>query len=167
MWSSIGMREIGYAFRRLRSNPLFTAAATLTMAIAIGATASVFGLVDGVLLKAFPYREPTRVFAIWESSPLRQFPEFPVAPANYLDWCAQSHAFSGMAAILYRDFIVTGAQDPERVAGMQVTPSYFPVLGVELAQGRWLASDSGGVPEVVIGYGYWQRRFAGARSVLG
>ena len=59
------MRELQYALRRLRGSPGFTIAATLTMAIAIGATASVFGVVDGVLLKAFPYREPDRVSTIW------------------------------------------------------------------------------------------------------
>ncbi len=164
---STALREIRYALRRLSRSPMFTIAATLTMAIAIGATASVFGLVDGVLLKAFPYREPDRVFAIWESSPQRQFPQFAVAPANYLDWRAQNHTFTTLAAIAYRDFTVTGVQEPERVAAMEVTPSYFPVLGVTLAQGRGLAPDSGGPPEVVIGYGYWQRRFAGSPSVVG
>ncbi len=146
---------------------MFSIAATLTMAIAIGATASVFGLVDGVLLKAFPYREPSRVFAIWESSPQRQFPQFEVAPANYLDWRSQNHSFTMLAAVSYRHYTVTGAQEPERVLGMRVTPSYFPVLGITLAQGRGLAPDSGGSPEVVIGYGYWQRRFGASPTVLG
>ena len=63
------MREIGYALRRLRGSPMFTIAATLTLAIAIGATASVFGVVDGVLLKAFPFRDPGRVLTLWETNP--------------------------------------------------------------------------------------------------
>ena len=72
-----------------------------------------------------------------------------------------------LAAVSYRDYTVMGAQEPERVLGMQVTPSYFPVLGVALAQGRGLAPDSGGSPEVVLGYGYWQRRFGGSPTALG
>ena len=161
------IREILYAIRRLLSNPGFTIAATLTLAIAIGATASVFGLVDGVLLKAFPYRDVGRVLAVWESSPERQFPQFPVAAANYLDWRAQNHVFSALAATRDRDFTVTGGREPERVVGLAVTPSYFLAVGVTPMLGRGLSTDSGGGAEVVVGYGYWQRRFGGATSAVG
>jgi predicted permease len=159
--------DVRYAYRRLRGSPMFTIAATFTLAIAIGATASVFGLVDGVLLKAFPYRDPSRVLAISESGRGWQAPQAPVSPANYLDWCAQNRVFTTLAAVDYQEFTVTGAQEPERVAGAVVTPSYFPVLGITPALGRGLASDSGGPAEVVIGHGYWQRRFASSGSVIG
>src|SRR5215469_15486895 len=124
------IREIRYALRRLSRSPMFAIAATLTMAIAIGATASVFGLVDGVLLKAFPYREPDRVLTVWEDSPQRLLLHMPVSPATYLDWRAQSHSFSALAAIENRTFTVTGKNQPERVIGVRVTPSYFTALGI-------------------------------------
>ena len=73
------IREIRYAVRRLRRSPGFTIAATLTLAIAIGATASVFGVVDGVLLKAFPYHDPERVMTLWESNPDQHLPLATVA----------------------------------------------------------------------------------------
>ena len=159
--------DVGYALRRLRASPMFTIAATLTLALAIGATTSVFALVDGVLLKTFPYRDPGRVLVIWESNPERLFPRFVVAPANYLDWRAQNHAFTTIAAVAYREFTVRGRQEAERLQGVSVTPSYFPVLGITPVLGRGLGVGSGGAPDVVLGYGYWQRRFGGAPSVLG
>jgi putative ABC transport system permease protein len=138
------------------------------MAIAIGATASVFGLVDGVLLKAFPYREASRVLTIWERNPAMHVPKGVVSAPDYLDIRAQSHAFSDLAASGGEyDETVTGQQAPERVRGLEVTPSYFSVLGLTPVLGRGLSADSAGPDEVVIGYGYWQRRFGGAPSVLG
>ncbi|HSY80975.1 MAG TPA: ABC transporter permease [Gemmatimonadaceae bacterium] len=159
--------SLRYVLRRLRGSPAFTIAATLTLAIAIGATASVFSVVDGVLLKPFPFRDAERVLTIWESNPTVGLPQFPLAAQNYIDYRDQNTALSSLAAWAAASFTVTGSQQPERIFGALVTPSYFPTLGVSPALGRFLAPDSGGPDEVVIGYGYWQRRFGGARSALG
>jgi putative ABC transport system permease protein len=161
------MHELQYALRRLRGSPGFTIAATLTMAIAIGATASVFGVVDGVLLKAFPYRDPDRVSTIWEGNAQLHVPKFTVSPADFLDFGAQNRAYTALAASENSYAIVTGSHESEHLTALAVTPSYFPVLGITPVLGRPLSPDSGGTPEVVIGYGYWQRHFGGARSVIG
>jgi predicted permease len=161
------LREFGYALRRLRGSPGFTIAATLTLAIAIGATASVFGLVNGILLKPFPYRDMDRILSVLSSNQVLNMSRFAVSPADFIDWRAQNTAFSDLAAIEGGDATVTGTGEPERLSGRVVTPSYFPVLGVTLALGRGLTPDSAGPAEVVIGYGYWQRRFGGSSSVLG
>jgi predicted permease len=161
------IREVGYALRRLRGSPAFTIAATLTLAIAIGATASVFGLVNGIILEPFPYRDEDRVLSVLSSNPVLNLPRFAVSPADFIDWRAQNTAFSDLAAIEGGDATVTGTGEPERVSGRVVTPSYFPVLGMTLSLGRPLSPDSEGPAEVVIGYGFWQRRFGGSASVLG
>lgn len=164
------MRELGYAFRRLRSNPLFTVAATLTMAVAIGATASVFGVVDGVLLKAFPYHEPDRVVTLWESNPEAHQPKAGVATANYFDWQTQNSTFTSLAAACcgaFLHFTITGSEDAERVTGLAVTPSYFTTLGITPILGRPMTPDTSATPEVVISYGYWQRHFGGSPSAIG
>ena len=101
------IRELQYAIRRLRSTPGFTVAATCTLAIAIGATASVFGLVHGVLLKPFPFREPDQVFAIVSSNPVLNLPRFSASPADFIDWRAQSTAFSAISASESGDVTVT------------------------------------------------------------
>lgn len=160
------IREIVYALRRLRASPAFTIAATLTLAMAIGATASVFGLVDGVLLKAFPLRDPNRVLIIFESNPVLHLPRFGMAPLNYLDFRTQNTSFSALTAWESGQSTVTGSSEPERVDARAVTPSYFAVFGIAPALGRGLSSDSAGPAEVVIGYGYWQRHFGGTQSVL-
>jgi predicted permease len=161
------MREIKYALRRLRGSPIFTIAATLTLAITIGATASVFGLVDGVLLRAFPYRDPQRVLVLWATNPGQHIPRVVTSAANYVDWEAQSKAFATLAAAAFRRVTVERTQEPERVPAMAVTPQFFPVVGITPVLGRVLAQDSAGPSEVVISSAYWQRRFGGASSVLG
>jgi putative ABC transport system permease protein len=161
------VRELLYAVRRLRGSPTFTIAATAILAVAIGATASVFGIVDAVLLKPFPFRDPGRVLEIMESNTRLGLPWFAVVPAKYPDWRAQTHAFSSLAATSAAFATVTGLEEPERVASLAVTPSYFSALGVTPALGRALAADSGGPAEVVISYSYWQRRFGGVPSALG
>ena len=117
------MREIQYALRRLRGSPMFTIAATLTLAIGIGATASIFSLVDGVLLKAFPYHDVGRILTLWENSPARHLPQSSVSAADYFDWRAQNTVFTDLAgASPDLPFIVTGAHEAEQVTGINVTP---------------------------------------------
>ncbi len=163
------MREIRQALRRLLNTPGFTIAAILTLTIAIGATASVFSVVDGVLLKAFPYRDLDRVLTIGQTSPqIRHLGlDAVVSASDYLEWAAQNRSFISLAASTDREFTVTRTHEAERVTGLVVTPSYFPVLGITPALGRSLAQDSAGPAEVMISYGYWQERFGGAHSVLG
>src|ERR1700722_19821478 len=151
------MREFQHVLRRLRSSPAFTIAAALTLAIAIGATAAVFGIVDGVLLKAFPYRDPDRVVWIASSNPARGIPMSSSSPLNFLDYRAQNTTFTALAATTIRAMTVTGKGEPERLKGLAVTPPYSPVLGVPPTLGRALAPDSGGPAEVVISRGYAER----------
>ncbi len=166
-WSGDWRRSVAFAVRRLRNSPLFTIGATLTLAIAIGATASVFGVVNGVLLKALPYREPQRVLTIWESHPDPEQRQMRFSPLDFIDYRSQSHSFAAVGAGGFAEGTVTGTGDPERVAVAAVTPNYFSVLGLAPVAGRTLSVDSTGPDEVVIGYGYWQRHFGGARSAMG
>src|SRR5262244_2456599 len=93
------MRELAYAVRRLRHSPTFTVAVLLVLAILIGATASVFALVDGVVFKPLGVEQPGRVLVVWESSSARHMPQFSVAPANYLDWQREGSSFIDLAAL--------------------------------------------------------------------
>jgi putative ABC transport system permease protein len=151
------MLELRYVFRRLRGSPAFTIAATLTLAIAIGATASLYSIVDGVLLKAFPYRDPDRVFWIARSKPKTGMVTVRMTPGDFLEYRAQTTAFSTLAASSLGNKTATGTGEPERLQGLAVTPDYFAVLGLTPMLGRGLAPDSGGPAEVVISYGYWRR----------
>lgn len=161
------LQGIRMAVRRLRRTPGFTLSATVTLSIAIGATASVFSVVDGVLLKAFPFRDPDRVLLITENNPGRHLLNFAVSPLDYLDYRDQNRSFAALAASRFSQATVTGTGEPERVTASVVTPNYFSVLGITPVLGRALSPDSAGPAEVVIGYGLWKRRFGGAPSVVG
>ena len=90
------LQDVRYAWRVLRKSPGFTFFAVLTIALALGANAAIFSLVDGVLLKSTGYPEPERIVQLWEKQP-RGGPNS-IAPANYIDWARQSKSFESMAA---------------------------------------------------------------------
>ncbi len=161
------VNEFAHAIRRLRGSPLFTVAAALTLSLAIGATGSVFGLVEGVLLKALPYRDPARVLTIWERNPDMHVLKSPVDPSDFVEFRDQATAFTEFAAGVPDEVTVTGQQEAERVTTLAVTPSYFSVMGVTPTLGRSLVIDSAGPPETLIAYDYWQRQFGGVPSVVG
>jgi predicted permease len=160
-------QNIRMAIRRLRRTPMFTAAATVTLAVAIGATTSVFGVVDGILLKPFPLRDPDRVVVILLDNSERQLLHFTLSPPDFLDYRDQNRTFTALAAMEQAHFTVTAPTGAERVSASLVTPNFFSVAGISPMLGRALAADSAGPAEVVIGYGYWKRRFGGAPSALG
>ena len=166
-WWESAAHDLRIALSRLRLTPAFTIAATLTLSIAIGATASVFSVVDGVVLRAFPLREPDRLVTILESNEFHHLPRFAVSPMNFVDWQAQNHSFTALAASKSGHVTVTGTGDPERASTLAVTGAFFEVLGTAPILGRALAADSGGSPEAVISHEYWKRRFGGATSVIG
>ncbi|HEY2855444.1 MAG TPA: ABC transporter permease, partial [Gemmatimonadaceae bacterium] len=161
------MRELEYAVRRLRNSPTFTAAVLLVLAILIGATASVFALVDGVVFKPFDVNDPSRLLVVWESSSARHMPQFAVAAANYLDWEKQNTTFTDLAAVAYEHYTLrTREGSPERVIGAAVTPNYFRMLGLRPIVGRIPSSDSDAT-EILISDGYWRRSFGGSPAVIG
>src|ERR1700722_1630902 len=167
-WMGEWWRIIAFAGRRLRSSPAFTIGVTLTLAIAIGGTASVFAVVNGVLLKAFPYRQPDRVLTVWESHPDPDQRKMRLSPLDFVDFRAQTHSFSAFAGEASGgQATVTGQGEPERVFAAAISQNYLSALGLTLAAGRSFAADTTGPDEVLISYGFWQRHYGGARSAVG
>ncbi|MGC1617127.1 MAG: ABC transporter permease, partial [Candidatus Acidiferrum sp.] len=157
--------------RMLRRSPGFTIVAVLTLALGIGANTAIFSVVDAVLLKPLPYKEPTRL--LWTTL---QFPKMDmhssvVPHPTYFAWRNQNDVFSGIAATnLGREFTLTGAGTPERIRGTGVSANFFSVLGVELARGRSFTTEEdrqGGPRAAVLSYGLWQSRYAGSPAILG
>ena len=166
-WVRDAGADVWIAGRRLGNTPSFTIATVLTVGVAIGAAASVYGLVDGVLLDPFPFRDPGRVVSVVATNVSQHILRSPASPLTYVDSRDQSTAFEELAAADFKDMAVTGGQESERLHGLAVTPNYFPALGVAAAAGRFLASDSAGPAEVVISDEYWQRQFGGSPAALG
>jgi putative ABC transport system permease protein len=163
--------DIRWALRRLRTSLGYAIVSVVTLGLGIGASTAIFSTVDAVLIESLPYRDPSTLVQIWESSPARNLPTFGVAPGNFDDWRARASSFSELAASRPRRMILTqGDTDPERVPGEEVSTNYFQSLGMRMHLGRGLtAADSLAAAgrSAVLGYTLWMRRFGGDSAVIG
>jgi putative ABC transport system permease protein len=162
------IRDARYAIRQLLMNPGFTVIAIVTLALGIGATTAMFSVVNGVLLRPFPYHEPDRLVFVNEIVP--QYGRFSVAPATFLDWRKQNAVFEQIAAFTAGSATLADAGGPERVANGAVSWDVFDLLQVRPARGRGFRADEdapGRNNVVVLSHGMWQRRFGGDPNILG
>ena len=160
-------QNLRLAFRRLKNNPGFTAVAVLTLALGIGANTAMFSIVNAVLLRPLPYRDPQRLMLLAEHWP--QFPRLSLSYLNYKDWRDQSHSFEAVAAVRNNQMTMTGSAEAERLPTQNVTANLFDLLGVkpELGRGFSDAEDKPGAPPVaIISHSLWERRFSSSTGVL-
>jgi putative ABC transport system permease protein len=164
------LHDLRYAVRMQRKNPAFTIIAVIALALGIGANTAIFSVVNTVLLRPLPYKDPERLAMVWEDDTRHGYPRDTPAAANYVDWRDQNQSFEGMAAIADESFNLTGSGDPERLEGRRVSANLFPLLGVEPEIGRVFTAteDQPGSQRVVLlSYGLWQRRFGGDPGIVG
>ena len=164
-----GLLDVRYGLRLLRRSPGFAAAAVLTLTLAIGATTTIFSIVDAVLIQPPPFPEPERLVTLWQTDPDNDDRPAAVAPANFLDWREQTRSFAHVAAMDPWAFDFTGAGEPEVLYGSLVTEDFFEALGSGAAHGRtFLAEEyAAGSRVVVVTDGVWRRRFQGDADILG
>jgi predicted permease len=161
-------QDLRYAIRILARNPGFTVIAALTLALGIGANTAIFSIVNGVLLNPLPYPHPQELTVLFERT--ASFEKSSISYPNFLDWQRTNSAFASMAAYRHKDFNITGSGEPERVRGGMVSAEFFPVLGVKPLLGRVFSRDDdrqGAAGVVLLGEGFWQRKFGGARDIVG
>ncbi len=161
--------DMRFAFRMLLKNPSFTIVTVMALALGIGANTAIFSVVNTVLLRPLPYKDPERLVMVWEDASKSGYPRDTPSAANFADWRDQNQVFEGMAAITDESFNFTGSGEPERLEGQRVSASLFPLLGVEPQLGRVFtaAEDQPGSKVVLLSYGLWQRRFGGDPSIAG
>ena len=155
-WAS----DIRYAIRGLRKNPGFTCVAALTMALGIGASTAVFSVVNAVLLRPLPFREPGRLMMVWETRETRGENRVVVSYDNFQDWKEQSRSFERMAVFTGGGARMFAGDEPVMVPGARVSGDFFPLLGLQPVLGRtFLAEEAraGAAPAAVLSYGLWQR----------
>src|SRR3984957_16180468 len=154
-------QDIRFGTRMLRKNPGFTVVAILTLALGIGANTAIFSVVKAVLMRPFPFKDPSRLVRVNES--VVKGGRSPVAYPNYLDWRAQNRVFEEMAAYGDCELILSGKDMSDRVDCEQVSDTYFPLLGVSAILGRTFTPEENAVlgkhAVALLGYGLWQRRF--------
>jgi len=161
-------------FRRLAKAPGFAATVLLTLAIGIGANTAVFSVVDGVLLKPLPYPDSDRVVSLWLQAPGAGMADFAaglmMSPSMYLVFSEHNQSFESMGIWSPRTANVTGLAQPEQVHSVLVSDGVLQTLGVPAVVGRWFSQqdqEPHGAKTVILSFSYWQRRFAGDRSVIG
>ena len=157
-----------YAFRRLKNDPGFAAVAIVTLALGIGANSAMFSIVNAVLLRPLPYRDPAGLVLLSEH--WQQFPRLSVSYLNYRDWRDQSHSFEAVGAVRNSITTMTGGAEAERIPSQNVTANLFDLLGVRPALGRTFSAAedrAGGSAVGLISHSLWQRRFASSPEVLG
>jgi putative ABC transport system permease protein len=162
------IQDVRFGLRVLFKHPGFTAVAVLTLALGIGANSAIFSVVNAVLLRPLPYKQPAQLVRLYESLPGGG--EGSVSVPNLNDWREQNDVFTAIAAYEYSDFSLQNQDQPERVIGARVSPNLFEVLGVAPQQGRALAEGedrAGNHRVVVLGHALWQRNFAGDPQAVG
>ncbi len=158
------IRDVRYAIRALAKHPVFTAAAVLTLALAIGANTAILSIVDAVLLQPLPYRNPSHLVVVLNKG------SNPVAPATFVTWRQRATAFSRMGAAEYWTVSYTHGDGTDRIPALRLTSDVLPMLGVTPLLGRvWSTSadQAGNDHVVVLGYGIWDRLFGRDRGVIG
>jgi putative ABC transport system permease protein len=157
--------DIVQALRRLRHQPIFALGVIAVLALAIGANTAMFTLVDAILLKPLPLRDPDRLvtFTIVRPGNARQ----PLSLADLADFESDARTLGGIAAVFGWSANLTGAGDAERLQGMRVSPDYFELTGTSVALGRPLTADDEYRAVVLLTHGVWLRRFGGAPEAVG
>ncbi len=164
------LRETRYAWRALRKSPAFTVVVVLTLALGTGANSAIFSVVNAVLLRPFPFRDPGRLAVTWEIMPRPlDIPMF-LSPPNYVDWRDRSRSFEQLAGFTSAEVLLAGDPEAVRLAATRVTGNLFTTLGVSPVMGRAFTADDDrpGAPRVaVISWRLWQNRFGSARDIVG
>jgi predicted permease len=168
-------RDLRLTLRRLSKSPGFAATIILTLAIGIGANTAVFSVINSVLLKPLPYPDSDRLVALWLNAPgaggLANFESgLRLSPSMYFTFREHNRTFQSLGVWAANRATVTGFAQPEEVHVAWVSLGVLESLEVPALTGRLLSSadqDPHGAKRVMLGYGYWQRRFGGSRAVVG
>jgi putative ABC transport system permease protein len=162
-------QDLRYAARMFLKNPAFTALALASLTLGIGATTAIFSVVNSVLLRPLPFRDPDQLVMVWERPPETGHNNV-VQTQNFLDWRARNRSFENMAAVFQISTNLEGQGEAVQLPTLRVTAGFFETLGVAPLIGRAiLAADN--IPDApcvtVLSYGLWQRRFGGQPGVIG
>ena len=165
--------DLRFTFRTLRRNAGFTAFAILIVGLGIGAGATVFSVVNAVMVRPLPFHDPERL--VWVANhDASGLSGQTTQVGHLLDLRARNQSFSDLAAYFafygVGDNLLTGQGEPERLSGVPVSENFFQVLGVTPQIGRLFNDDEckwHGPKAVMLGHGFWERRFAGDPAIVG
>ena len=164
-------QDVRYAFRRLRKSPAFSVIAVLTLALGIGANTAIFSVVNAVLLRPLPFREPSQLVFLREAAAKMDngYSGLSTSIPNVEDY-RQQHAFDLLSIWTAQSVNLTGQEKPDRVVGSFVSSNFFQLFEVNPQLGRSFTPHDerpGAEREVVLSYGTWKTRFGGDANILG
>lgn len=161
--------DLRYGMRMLRKYPGFALTVMVTLGLGIGANATIFSVINAVLLEPLPYREPDRLVRLWETNPGGGLTEVAVSVPNFQDWQREQSVFEQLAASENVTFNLTGSGEPQRVAAAKITANLIPTLGVAPALGRSFLPEeeiAGANRVVLLSHALWQRQFGSDPSLI-
>ena len=162
------IKDLKFAFRSLMKRPGFTVVAIITLMLAIGVNTTIFSVVNAVLLRALPFRNPEQLVSIYKPVSGEGLPG--IAAYQYLAWHEKQTKFEELGAFTDDSFNLTGLGEPERISCAQVTASFFNTLGVQPVRGRIFATEED-KPKAnnvaIVSEGFWQRRYGRDESIIG
>src|SRR5437016_1790367 len=164
------LRDLRFALRQLLKQWGFTAIAVLTLALAIGATTAVWSLVNALLIRPLPYREPQQLVLLLQHFKSQNLERIPVSPPEFVDYETRAHSFEKLVAFGYTSFNLAAQDRPERIAGATVTAGVLPLLGVAPVKGRFFEPEEcklGRDDVVILSARLWQRRFNSDPQIIG
>jgi putative ABC transport system permease protein len=162
--------DVRIAARTLRRSPGFTLMATACIALGVGVTTTIFSAVHAILLRPLPYADADRLVAVYSALPRRDIHGSNISWPDYNSWRDENRTFEALGMYTWGDFTISGERDAERVNGALITANLFPLLGVRPLIGRGFTGaeeEPGNDRVILLSHGLWQRRFGGARDIVG
>ncbi len=162
------LQDLRYGVRMLAKSPGFAVIAILTLALGIGANTALFSVVNGVLLNPLAYAQSGQLVAVFGRTP--GFDHAPINYPNFLDWQRDTQSFSSLAIYRNQDYNFVGTGEAERLSGYMISADFFSTLAVRPILGRSFRSDDdhpGATPVVILGGGFWKRKFGSSFEVIG
>src|SRR5262245_49142218 len=169
-WEDAMIQDLRYGLRMLLKNPGFASIAVVTLALGIGANSTIFTMVNSILLRPLPFKDPERLVVVWRANAERTANETPSSIPLFIDWQQRNQVFDRMTAFTTGRVNIASAGEAELVRGANVSADFFETLGVTPLLGRGFLPDEdkpGAEPVVVLGYGIWQQQFGGAPGIVG
>ena len=163
------IKDIRFAMRSLLKRPVFTAIAVITLALGIGANSAIFSVVNAVLLRPLPFKDPDRLMMVWERRANSGRANLPLSGHEYQAFKERAASFEALTMFQPNAFNLTGKGDPLMVDVGEVSTEYFAVVGVPPLLGRTFAPEedaNGGAKIVVLGHKLWSQRFASDPNVV-
>jgi predicted permease len=165
------LQDLHYSLRVLfKRNSVATIVAIFTLGLGIGATTAIFSVVNSILIRPLPYKDPEKLIVLYEQNLDKGLDNFRVSPGDFIDWKEQNQVFEQVAAIRFKTFLVTGRSEPEWITGGAVSPNLFALLGVQPILGRTFFPEEEKTDQsnvVILSYGFWQHYLGSDRNIIG